>query len=514
MRIYGSGSTGFNGGSPGVPAGADRLRRGALLGVADGSQTSATTATTSTSSYWVADTIALKPLQGSTSISVPVPANEAAGDLMLVSVNARGLGSNGTVCAPDTSWQQVPAQSSYPVAGGATSVTVATFESARGADSQPYVFTFSGDGSCSAASLVSVSASAMAVRYTGVDPVSPIDVSAAGRNNGTTATAGAVTTVFAGDRIVRVYGTGGSAFSGGAPGVPAGQSVNNGTVALLGIADGTTSGATTATVAAADNWVANTIALKPQQGATTISVPVPVNETSGDVVVVSVAARGLAANATVCPPDASWQQQPVEESQPNAGGTSSDDARNVRERAGGRPTSGVVRLRVQQRRFVHGGVARPGLCLGDGGPLRRCRHRHAGRRCAERESGHRDDADLAGCDDGILGRPCPACVRDRGECLHDRRSRGPGGEQRHRRAPRDERRLGNRYSSGENREPGRQLAGELDRPAAPAGCVVDPRAQAEQPGGRRLPARRRDRQGIAGRRQHLRSRATASTPGT
>ena len=110
------------------------------------------------------------------SISIVRPATRAAGDFLLVAVTAKGLDS-GNICAPDGTWTQVIRTSQ---GGGLGSVVQATFWSIRpGAGAETYRFTFS-TGSCPAAAgtAAAVPASALAVRYTGVDPTNPIDAPA------------------------------------------------------------------------------------------------------------------------------------------------------------------------------------------------------------------------------------------------------------------------------------------------------------------------------------------------
>jgi Flp pilus assembly protein TadG len=309
VRVFGSGATAF---TAGVPSGQSAASSSTLTGVVDAAQalsgtTGPSTATTEGADYGVADTVALKPLAGATSISVPVPANETTGDLLLVAVTARGL-DRGSVCPPDSSWSELPSQSTQPASGGASSVTLATFVSTRTAtDTQPYVFTFASGSSCSSGA-ASASASAVAVRYTNVDQAAPADASSSRRGASTTPTAGSVTTTTDGDRVVRAFGAGGTAFAGGT--VPAGQS-SSGDSTVTGITDASqasagATGSAPVAIGARDNWVAETIALKPTRGATSLSVPRPADRADGDFLLVAVTASGLGGGRICAPSDSAY----------------------------------------------------------------------------------------------------------------------------------------------------------------------------------------------------------------
>ena len=122
-------------------------------------------------------------------------------------MTTEGLGS-GNVCAPDTTWTLVRRTSQ---ANG--QVVQTTFWAPSGTAAS-YPFTFSTNGCpATAANATAVPASGVLVRYSGVDPVNPIDpidlnqiVDNSG--NGATMSAGAVTTQAGNERIVWVYGTG------------------------------------------------------------------------------------------------------------------------------------------------------------------------------------------------------------------------------------------------------------------------------------------------------------------
>jgi Flp pilus assembly protein TadG len=264
LRIYGSGAgTSFNGGAP--PA--LQASTSTITGVNDGFQATpgasgaAGGVTTATSGNWVAQTIALRPQLGPPSITIARPANTAAGDLILASVTASGLGS-GAICPPSDSdgWTLVGTETTSGV------LTQATFWSTRSAaGAQNYTFTFV-SGTCAApGGSVSVAASAVAIRYTGVNPVLPVDVFASATGSGTRPSAPSVTTGPINDQVVRMYGSASSTLTGtdisSASGSPTTGSIDDGPQATPG-ATGTDATPTTAST----SWVAQTIALQGSSG--------------------------------------------------------------------------------------------------------------------------------------------------------------------------------------------------------------------------------------------------------
>ena len=146
------------------------------------------------------------------------------------------------------------------------------------------------------------------MRYTGVSATSPIDKDPAtlGAGNGVTATAAAVTPAFANDRVLRLYSDGATALSGfgqGQTGLTESGSANLTAITdAAGPAAGVSTGADTATTAAAQNWEADTVALEPQQGASALSILRPSNSAAGDFLLVTVTASGLPVNGKICAP--------------------------------------------------------------------------------------------------------------------------------------------------------------------------------------------------------------------
>jgi hypothetical protein len=178
-------------------------------------------------------------------------------------VTARDLDA-GNVCPPDGSWNLIRQDTQGPAG---TSVTHATYWSIRtGTTAESYNFTFS-SGPCLGGSPVGTPASAVAVRYTGVDPANPIDASGGGQGTGTTLTAPAVTTNFGPDEVVRLYGTRSSSMSS----VDFSQ---NGSGASTGVEDASqaaagSTGTATASTSSSAQWVAHTVALKAAGGTIT-----------------------------------------------------------------------------------------------------------------------------------------------------------------------------------------------------------------------------------------------------
>ena len=274
-------------------------------------------ATTASNNYWVTGAIALKPMQGSSSISVTRPTPAAANDYVIVSVTATDVGSSGSlyVCPPsDGTWTTISEKTQKGSGTTTDAVTQAVFGSLRSSSSDPaYTFTFADGTSCSGSTPAAVEASAVAVRYTGVDVGNPVDASGTPGGgtsgvSGSAVTAPAITTSHTGDQVVRVYSDAGTSLTlqGGQS---AGQVQTNGgssNVTLVTDKSQAAAGSTgtaTATTAAAHNWVAQTIALEPQQGQATITINRPSNPAAGDLLVVSVTVQG---QVSICAPDASW----------------------------------------------------------------------------------------------------------------------------------------------------------------------------------------------------------------
>ncbi len=158
---------------------------------------------------WTSETIALRPL-GTTGVTIARPPTPAANDFLLVTVTAKGLtGSGNSICAPnDGSWTQL---GSLVTQG---TISQATFYSARAsASAESYSFNFQ-SGACPAGGApLSASASAIAVRYSGVNPITPIDTDASANleyakssGNNTTIAPPSVTPQRSGDEVVGLYG--------------------------------------------------------------------------------------------------------------------------------------------------------------------------------------------------------------------------------------------------------------------------------------------------------------------
>jgi hypothetical protein len=307
VRLYGSGSPTMSSGN------LDQRLNGPTTstGVEDSSQasagsTSTDNTTTSSPDNWVAHTVALRPATGppTTSITINRPSTRVDGDFLLVSVTAQGL-DTGFICAPDGTWTLVRQDTQ---GSGAASVTQATFWSFRsGTAAEAYTFTFRTGACPDGGSVASASASAVAVRYTGVNTTTPIDVSLGATGNSNQPTAPSVTTSFDNERIVRLYGSGNTSMNDEAYDFP-------GSTTSTGVEDSTqaSAGSTNtayATTSSADNWVAHTVALRPVPpvglGGTSISINRPTNRSAGDFLLVSVTAQGLGAGS-ICAPDGTW----------------------------------------------------------------------------------------------------------------------------------------------------------------------------------------------------------------
>ena len=171
-------------------------------------------ATTSDNANWTAETVALQPLlQNGIAVQRP-QTNAAPNDFIVVTVTAHGLPASDNICAPrDGTWTEL---GGAMVTNGTTNQ--ATWYSFRqGATAESYAFTFQSACSTSEPTLVSAAASAVAVRFSGVNPITPIDVNNSGtqiyssqHSNGTTITPVAVTPFHTGDWVIAMYGAGGT----------------------------------------------------------------------------------------------------------------------------------------------------------------------------------------------------------------------------------------------------------------------------------------------------------------
>ena len=267
---------------------------------------------------WVGRTFALEPSLP-TSISFGAPsAGFSAGDFLVTTVTARGLGAGASICAP-SGWTAVPYNGN--ATGNITSGTIGAsvteqsfykfYNSAT--DTTPITFTFkTSAGSCGAAGAL---ASGILVRYTGVnttanaqiDPGTSPKFIPSPKTGSTTALAApgssapTYQTTVNGDQIVWTYGTGYTSIAGV-------TSSSSSDATSSGIEDQaqTTAGvipAGTATTTSADNWTARSFALEPTP-LTSLIVSRPGTPASGDVVVVTVTARatGSGGSGIICAP--------------------------------------------------------------------------------------------------------------------------------------------------------------------------------------------------------------------
>ena len=306
VRLFGTGSTTLTTGTTYSTASTSTA-----TGVTESTPPPAAGGTTGTASassgndMWVAQTVALQDTRSS--IVVQRPADAASGDFLLASVTAQGLGG-GNICAPnDGSWTLVRKTTQ---GSGATSLTQSTFWSVRGtANPESYSFAFT-SGNCPATGspVAGIPASAVLLRYTGVDPADPIDISGDAAGSGTTATAPSVNVGTVGDTVVRLFGTTSATatptdalrFSenGSATTTALGE---DGTSPAAGAASGS-SGASLGSTPA--GWTAQTVAL--QDARSSIMVQRPANAVAGDFLLVSVTAEGLGAGNVCAPNDGTW----------------------------------------------------------------------------------------------------------------------------------------------------------------------------------------------------------------
>ena len=241
-----------------------------------GAVTSATLGQPSTAppaANWTTETIALRPL-GTAGIVVNRPPTPTANDFVMVTVTANGLTAAGNnICAPnDGSWTELGTL----LTSGA--ISQATFYSSRStATAESYAFTFRSGVCPSGGTELSATATAVAVRYTGVNAVEPIDTD--GSNNqiyssktgtGNPVSQNSVSPAHTGDEIVALYGTGSTSFTGKSPtgGLPTGfdqSTTTTGTTGYYAVNLGSSSSSQTASpllAATSKAWIGQTVALQ------------------------------------------------------------------------------------------------------------------------------------------------------------------------------------------------------------------------------------------------------------
>ena len=180
-----------------------------------GSHSPSTATTSLNPADWTTETIALNPLSN-TGIVVQRPGPQAADDFIVVTVTANGL-ATGNICAPDDgTWTELD-NAPLTKTGGGVTTTQATYYGSRSGDSpESYLFTF--QTNCAAVgTAIPASATAVAARFVGVNPITPIDIDASGNQIfnsnpantgvGTTVNPGPVTPNHIGDWVLSLYGT-------------------------------------------------------------------------------------------------------------------------------------------------------------------------------------------------------------------------------------------------------------------------------------------------------------------
>ena len=247
-------------------------------------------ATSNASASWTAETIALQPLL-KTGIIVQRPPTPNQNDFLVVTVTATGL-TSGNICAPnDGTWTELNGAMTTETANGLTT-DQATWYGFRGSASpESYTFTFNSNASCSASGTpLTASATALAVRFTGVNPITPVDENAQGLVTGTTKGPGSTNAVglgatvsppHTGDWAVTMFGTGATGLTmpgcspstGGNPPYSGFQSGTTGTASATGFC-GRISPAANANFAMGSAtasstgkpWITDTLVLKSASG--------------------------------------------------------------------------------------------------------------------------------------------------------------------------------------------------------------------------------------------------------
>ena len=250
-----------------------------------GSHSPSTATTAPNAEDWTTETIALKPLSNR-GIVVQRPGPQAANDFILVTVTANGLPTGNNICAPnDGTWTELNNAMVTSTSGGVTTSQATYYSDRFGNSPESYLFTF--QTNCSATgTAIPASATAVAARFVGVNPITPIDVDAAGNQIFANAPPGAGTTVnpspvlpnHIGDWVIGLYGTASTGtFTIAPPGCTNTFQVSAGAQSETGFCYKSLppSGPydpPNATTSASKPWVAQTIALEAASGACTSCV--------------------------------------------------------------------------------------------------------------------------------------------------------------------------------------------------------------------------------------------------
>jgi hypothetical protein len=142
----------------------------------------------------------------------------------MVTVTAKGL-ATGNICAPDDgSWTELNGSMITKTAGAVTTSQATWYSFRPSASAETYTFTFETNCSASGTPLTTgYAATALAVRFTGVNPITPVDVDGTGAqiyrdqpgsgltpgsaDPGTTVNPDPVTPARSGDWVIAFYGT-------------------------------------------------------------------------------------------------------------------------------------------------------------------------------------------------------------------------------------------------------------------------------------------------------------------
>jgi signal peptidase I len=250
-----------------------------------------------------------------TTVTVPRPAGAASGELLVAQVAVRTTTFTGTIAAP-SGWTTVR------VDNDANNVMQGVFHKwMTGSEPASYGFTLT------AGSITGGQASGAITAYDGVDTTTPIDAHAGSTGAiGLTITAPSLSATVAGDRLLTLVGQRGNGTSTPASGMIERYDFSSGSQNRIQMADQslTATGATgTRTVTSTDpgSWVAQSVALRPQQialvgtGATgsaangdadTIDLARPAGVAADDILVAHVVLHTHSFNANPMPAPAGW----------------------------------------------------------------------------------------------------------------------------------------------------------------------------------------------------------------
>ena len=221
-----------------------------------------------------------------------------------MSIAVQGLGT-GTICAPDATWAAVPVSPGVYTETSGTLTQEAFYTTTSSASSD--IFSFYKSSACRGTP-VEAGASAVALNYTGVNPVTPLDGSVVATSGlSSPIVPGQITTSQANDDVVTLYASNAATMTGPTITTTGSGWTSGGANNSVRAAAGAYTSANATTVPTVASWTTETLALRAlsNQG---IAIARP-NPGADNFEIVTVTASGLASGASICAPsDGTWTE--------------------------------------------------------------------------------------------------------------------------------------------------------------------------------------------------------------